>query len=173
MPRWFQHVKNHAKSDFRFLLLAQLVFGVFAYSQDIFYPFSANRTAASYLESHHLDHAVLVVPEAVAQALGKSTYFPEYDKVGKYMLHSDRYLPSFVSIADKTHIDQRIWRYVSKRNKSENVVVITDQPATSATLKKYFLWQAPPTIIRSERYYLYLISQGTWQSPQNALHRSM
>ena len=165
--RWLLHVQKYAKSDFRFLLLTQLALGLFTYSLDIIYPFSANQATASHLQNQSLQHAALIAPEAVTLAAGRSAYNPQYDIVTNTLLLRDTKRATYLSNPTKPQLAQRMWRYINANNTNEDVVVITNTNEADVTLQKYFLWESPPTIVDDEQYYVYFIPRGTLTSQTN------
>lgn len=163
-PRWLQYAQRHARRDFYFLLAFQLFLGVFAYSVDFFYLFSANQATASYIREHHLEGAALVAPEAVAGALGRAAYFPNVDMENTFIPMSAyrraTYLPNF----SDPRLMQRTEQFITLHNAREDVVVITKRNA--GALQKYFLWRSPPVIVEDEQYSLYLVPRGRWHASE-------
>lgn len=159
-PRWFAHIKKYAKSDFRFLLLAQLTFGIFAYSLDIVYPFSANQATAAYLRKHHLQNVALVAPESVAEAMGRSAYFPQYNRVATFIPFRERRMPGYLPHPTKAQITQRTLNFIDANGQNSDVVVVGAHSSKEAYLQKYFLWRSAPTLISSEQFTVYLIPRG-------------
>jgi len=157
---WLTHVKKYAKSDFRFLLLAQLAFGLFAYCLDIVYPFSANLATATYLQKHHLQNAVLVTDEPIAIILRRPAYLPEQDIVSTTFTYGKPQKTNATRDQARQEWRQRIWYFIKTHARKNTVVLALKEPLNDARLQKYFLWRSAPGIVDDEQFTVYLIPRG-------------
>jgi hypothetical protein len=150
--RWIAPIKN----DLLFLLLAQFVFGIFAYALDIVYPFSANQATAAYLRQQHLQNAAMVTEEPIALILNCPAYLPEYDIVSTHFTFHHQQGAN----ATKQQWNQRIWNFTKEHNETDDVVIALKEDIQDLRLKKYFLWRSPPTLVDNEQFIVYRVPRG-------------
>lgn len=72
------------------VLVVQVVAGVYAYTMDLFHPFSEAKAVAQYLRRQQLDQSLIaggidVFTQSVSGHLDQSIFYPERDRMGTYI----------------------------------------------------------------------------------------
>ncbi|MEM8638925.1 MAG: hypothetical protein AAGG51_08950 [Cyanobacteria bacterium P01_G01_bin.54] len=146
-------------------LILQLAGGLVAYSRDWFYPFSASKATAAYLQAEQLDQDFIVASEDLAMApisgyLNRQLYYPEQQRLGSFTLFNpDRQSVTPAQVLGQT---QRILEHGLERELTA-VILILNNPLDRSQLVQEALAIEPLAeftrgLIYNEKYYLYHVA---------------
>lgn len=143
------------------ILAAHLIAGIFAYSVDLFYPFSSSKEAARFIKKQQMSDLVIVGSEdkkisPLSALLDKKIYYPESNTFGSFVvLNNQRKRVKSRQVLDQ--VSEMI------KQKDQDILLILDNKLTykyqSNVITVKNLKQYPRSIDPQEDYYLYLIQK--------------
>jgi hypothetical protein len=151
------------------LLFLHFCTGIFCYSQDIRYPFTASNETAKYIEAQKLNNNIMVgyidyVAQTISGHLGQSIYYPQTGHFGTHVVWLDRNRRETLPLHEVLDQAIRIHRQTGK-----NVLLILNVPLydrlrhPEADIPLYndcrlkYLNEFTKSIVDDERFFLYLI----------------
>jgi hypothetical protein len=151
---WYKHKDKLITS----ILLIHLLAGVFAFSMDLAYPFSASRDAAEFIISNKLNNHIIIGSKdyrisPFAALLDRKIYYPEINDFGSFIDWSKR----------KDVKSQEVMEKVNSlvMQTDDQILLILDSPLKIElpTLRISQLKSFSKTLAGDEKYYLYLVQR--------------
>ncbi|WP_016875198.1 hypothetical protein ACF3DV_18390 [Chlorogloeopsis fritschii PCC 9212] len=140
------------------ILLTHLFAGIFAFSIDLAYPFSASRDAAKYIINNQLNNNIIIgskdyIISPLAALLDRKIYYPEINSFGSFIDWGKR-----KNVKSQEVIEQ-VNSFVMQTN--NQILLILNSPLTiePPNLQISPLQSFSKTLAGDEKYYLYLVQR--------------
>ncbi len=139
------------------ILFAHVIAGLFAFSMDLNYTFSASKEVANYLDQPGLKDYVLVgsrdyAAAPVAAFLNRQIYYPESDKLGSFIVWRSR------ELFKPREVLNQVEGLITQNNKAL-LILNYKLKAKKPDLNISLLLKSSQSIVPDESYYLYLIQK--------------
>jgi len=157
MTRYYNWLKKNSGILFLLILLAQLFAGIYAFTVQLFVPFSAAKITAQFIRQNNLDRFLIagdqdVALEPVSGYLNKKTFFFSRNDFGTYLVYDrKRKIPlesDVLPMADRL-----------LQAHGDTILMVMNYPIKDTlqrNLKKIRFFEN--SIRYDEKYYLYLLS---------------
>ncbi|MHA2220126.1 MAG: hypothetical protein ACXACY_29945, partial [Candidatus Hodarchaeales archaeon] len=164
----FISIRNLASPTLTIILSVQFCVGIFAYAQDIRFPFTASYRASVYIKENNLHSNIMVghidyVAQSIAGQLNEKIYYPQSNEYGtkvlwgknrKVGIHFNYILDRSVLLLNKYNKNiLLILNYPLRDNRMRPVM----QAPISNNIRLKFIKEFTEAIVQDERYFLYLI----------------
>ncbi|MFQ4146460.1 hypothetical protein [Chlorogloeopsis sp. ULAP02] len=140
------------------ILLLHLFAGIFAFSMDMAYPFSASRDAANFIISNQLNNNVIIgskdyIMSPLAAHLERKIYYPEVNRFSSFVDWGRR------KDVKSQRVIEEVNNFVIQTN--NQILLILDSPlkTESPNLRISQLESFSKNLVGDEKYYLYLVQK--------------
>lgn len=143
-----------SQQPFIFVILsAQVIAAAYAFSMDLYYPFSGGKAVARFIQEKSLENSLLIgdsdfAATSVAGYLGKEIYYPCSDRFGTFIFWNQNR-----KRCSQNEIFARIQNKIFPHD--GGFLLITNYPLDNANLPIREIEKFPPCIVPEEGYYLY------------------
>ncbi|MFP5275324.1 hypothetical protein [Coleofasciculus sp.] len=161
--RWSKKLSYFSKKNKKLIiliiLLAQMIAGTFAYTMDLFYPFSSAKSAAQLIESQQISDLPIVAnytASPLSAFLNKKIYFLETEQLGSFIKWDKNWLKTRWN--EKTH-RENINKFIKQNNTT--ILLILDYEISTKNYKlniEEFANFTNSIVYDHSHYYMYLIS---------------
>ncbi|MFK8183180.1 MAG: hypothetical protein AB8B99_07380 [Phormidesmis sp.] len=162
LAKWSrQHLSRSAPQPlssklFTAILCVQVIAGIYAYTSDLFYPFSASYQTAQILETQLNSLPVLAINQRPASPisayLDQPLFYPEAEKFGSF------WDISYPDINDEAGINDAFETFSALYSDFVAVLTLPLSEQLSSSLTIQYLAYIGPSIVEDEAFYLYLVS---------------
>ncbi|MDM9382083.1 hypothetical protein QUB80_15380 [Chlorogloeopsis sp. ULAP01] len=140
------------------ILLLHLFAGIFAFSMDLVYPFSASKEAANFIISNQLNNNVIVgskdyIMSPLAALLNRKIYYPQMNGFSSFVDWGKR------KDVKSQRVIEEVNNFVAQTN--NQILLILDSPLNTEppTLRISQLKSFSKNLVGDEKYYLYLVQK--------------
>ncbi|WP_250125305.1 hypothetical protein [Chroococcidiopsis sp. CCMEE 29] len=152
-------VTDHKNKFLTIILCLHVFAGIFAFSMDLFYPFSGSQEVANFIERQRLNDTVIVGSRdldvsPLAAFLDRKIYYPESGRFGSFILWNSRYRKE---VGSKTIISS-INQFVKQKTNTMLLVLTKEIDVLIPNYSISAIYKSSRSIV-AEQYYLYLIQR--------------
>ncbi len=159
-PKFLEYVSKYRGHFIVGILISQTIAGVIAVATEWYLPFSASKEVAMYIKKNHLDDRLIVGDKdwaiiPVAGYLNKEVYYPKTDRMGTFIVWD--------SAARKKVSEEMVLEKATElsRKDEKKVLLILNYQVPLNLDGLQGIGQFTDSIVRDERYYLYVIRDGS------------
>jgi len=152
-------ISNHTNKYLTLILCIHVFAGIFAFSMDLFYPFSGGQEVANFIERQRLNDTLIIGSRdldvsPLAAFLDRKIYYPESGRFGSFIVWNNRYRKE---VGSKTII-RSINQFVKQKT---NTILVVLNKKIDVQIPDYSIseiYKSSRSIV-PEQYYLYLIQR--------------
>jgi hypothetical protein len=166
--RIFVFFRKSASPFITIILLVQFCTGIFAYAQDIRYPFTASYKTAEYIRENNLHNNIMVghidyAAQSIAGHLNKKIYYPQSNEYGTNVLWGEN---RRINITLNDIINSSV---ILLNKYDKDILLILNYPlwdqktypiglvSIRDNIQLKYINEFTETIVNDERYFLYLM----------------
>lgn len=162
--------RKHKNQYLNLLLCTHVIAGLFAFSMDLKYPFSASKEVVNFIESQQLKDALIVGSgdmevSPITALLDRKIYYPESNHFGTFVKWNQR-----KSVKDEEIID-KVNQLIVEQKSPKALLILDhwlDKPkAERPDLSISELYHSSQSLALDETYHLYLIQRKPVDSQPN------
>jgi hypothetical protein len=152
-------VRNQKNKYLTIILCIHVFAGIFAFSIDLFYPFSGGQEVANFIERQRLNDTLILGSRdldvsPLAAFLDRKIYYPESGRFGSFILWNSRYRKE---VGSKTII-RSINQFVKQKQNTMLLVLTKKIDVQIPDYRISEIYKSSRSIV-PEQYYLYLIQR--------------
>lgn len=141
-----------------FLLCIHFLTGIYAYSMDLIYPFSASKEVVEFIDRQQLKNTLIIGSQdnevsPIAALLNKPIYYLESDKFGSFINWNKKKKLDFEAVAPA-----KISRLIKQNHKSALLILSYKLDVKIPELHITEIYNSSQSIVPGETYYLYQVT---------------
>lgn len=156
-PKAIAWVNRYEKTVLTFILAAQFIAGIVAFTRNIIVPYSASKETANYIENNALEDLFIVgsqdsVMTPISGYLNRKIYYPESKEIGSFVLYNSERID-----VESKEIFRQIKQLLKERNNRILLILNYEIEEFPEDLELEAIAKFTNSYIYNEKYYLYLV----------------